>query len=84
MTVASEFVSAMSQGTSDGEEAAPSAEALNAITAILSEIAGRYSMAQEREVHRRHVPGGAELDVPVEDACDGLFGDDDDDDDGLF
>ena len=84
MTVASEFLSAMSQVTSDGEGAAPSAEGLNAITAILSEIAGRYSMAQEREVHRRHVPGGAELDVPVEDACDGLFGDADDDDDGLF
>ena len=49
------------------------------LEALLGTIGARYTMAREREVHRRYLPGSEteELTATVD-------GDDDDFDDGLF
>lgn len=87
MMAASDFLSATSPESTDEGGAALTPEALSMISAILSDIARRYSMAQEREIHSRHVPPGAESETVRADDFDLTFEadcDDEDDDDGLF
>lgn len=66
-----------------GREAAEvPAEGEAALAALLESVAGRYTMAREREVHRAFQPGAEAEEAPGSD----IFGFDDDDDfdDGLF
>jgi len=64
---------------SDDEVAEPARQSL---AALMEQIAARYTMAREREVHRAFLPAGANDDVP--EPADASAGDDDLFDDGLF
>jgi len=58
----------------DGERGSP-AEATALLQALLPQVAGCYSMARERDIHRGHLPPGMHWVCPAEIA---------EDDDGLF
>ena len=79
---AGEILNAISPPPVASEESDLSAGSITALTAVFQEIAARYTMARERELHSLHVPPGMEIapDVPAADP----FCDDDDEDDGLF
>ena len=64
---------------SDDEVAEPARQSL---ATLMEQIAARYTMAREREVHRAFLPAGANDDVP--EPADASAGDDDLFDDGLF
>ena len=83
MLAASETLAALSP-TGQAGEADLSPQATEAIAAILAEIAKLYSMAQEREVHQRHVLPGMADDLAATNPTDPFALDDDEDDDGLF
>jgi len=62
-------------------EAEMTEPAQQALSALMEQIAARYTMAREREIHRTFRPGGANDDLPEP----AVAGDDDDlFDDGLF
>lgn len=61
--------------------AAPPEEAIEPLHALLDAIFGSYTMAREREVHRRFAPAG---EAAAEEAAPEAVADDDDFDDGLF
>lgn len=63
-----------------GEEAAEPAQ--QSLAALMEQIAARYTMAREREIHRTLAPAGANDDVPAQ--ADAAIEDDDLFDDGLF
>ena len=79
---ANEILNAISPPPVASEESDLSADSITALTAIFQEIAARYTMAREREVHSLHMPQGMEI-APAAAAAD-PFCDDDDEDDGLF
>ncbi|QQN74319.1 hypothetical protein [Croceicoccus sp. YJ47] len=85
MIAASETLATASPAVSAIDVAELCPEAQDGLTAILAELAQRYSMAQEREIHRRHALRGAEHGDLQIDTCDPVAEEeDDDDDDGLF
>lgn len=79
---AGEILGAISPPPVVTEESALSVDMIAGLTAIFQEIAARYTMAREREVHSLHMPPGMEIPPAV--AAADPFGDDDDEDDGLF